>query len=444
MRVSPLWVTQRVGWLVCLTVVAERPTEKGTTVMAVKKLILKATIARRLPDPNFSEPGNNFEHWVGFIRAQDLVPDVSYGPNARKPNTRRSLYQKVQNSLRNIDCEANTFHLKNNGITINAKSVRKGREGYRDIDGQKYGFIELEVHLPDEEAHGILNGGHTYEIAVKELEAGNIPPRQHIPFFIRTGVPDAWLPEIAGGLNTSLQVQDMSLDDLAGAFEWIKDELKGMPYYDKIAWSENDPGVFDARDIVSIIGCFDIEGYPNKDPECPVECYEKKSKVLDAFRNDAETNNGKRFKKLRPILKDILKLYDMIAAEFPEIHNKANKGKSGALGICDHRNGKPYEFVFSGKKGKTRLMTGALYPLLGAFRWMVELDAKSGTYFWRGGFKAVEQRWQATAQQLIRTTLEKARETNNSPNAMGKSRTHWGTLHQTVGFADLMQNQRTS
>lgn len=410
--------------------------------MSVTNIVLKASIARRLPDPNFGA-SHGIEHWVAFVRAQDLVPDISYGPNARQPNTRRTLYQKVQNSLRNVECEADTFHLKNNGITINAKSVRKGREGFRMIEGHRHSYIELEVSLPNDDVHGILNGGHTYQIIVNDLKDGKIPPHQHVPVFIRTQVPDAWLPEIAGGLNTSLQVQDMSLDDLAGAFEWLKAELKKEPYFSAIAWSENDPGTFDARDIISIIGLFDIEGYPNSKPDCPVECYEKKSKVLDAFRDDTETKGGKRFKKLQPIVKDILKLYDTVALEFSQIHNSTG-GKAGALGICDHRSGKPYEFLFAQKKGKTRLSSGALYPLLGAFRWMVEEDPKSGLYTWRGGFKAVEGRWKDTAKQLIAKTLEKAKETGNNPNAIGKSRSHWSSLHQTVAFEDLMKLRSAS
>lgn len=412
--------------------------------MSVTKITIKATIARRLPDPNFFE-SHKIEHWAGFVRAADLMPDVSFGPNARSPNTRRSVYKKVEESLRNMDCEVDTFHLKNNGITFNAKSVRKGAEKTRTIDGVRQHYVELDVYLPDPEIHGILNGGHTYALALSQIgkEGIGIPPRQHIPFFIRTNVPDEWLPEIAGGLNTSLQVQDMSLDDLANHFEWIKEELEDEEYFKKIAWSENDAGTFDARDIISLMGCFDIEGYPNDKQDVPIETYEKKSKVLDAFRRDAETSKGKRFRRLRPILKDILTLHDLISMEFSEIHNKLNKGKAGALGICDHRDKdqKPHSFAFINKAGKTRLSAGALYPLLGAFRWMVE-ETPKGEYRWRGGFAAVEKRWRDTAQQLIRTTLDKARETGNNPNAIGKSRTHWAGLHQTVAFADLLHNRK--
>ena len=69
------------------------------------------------------------------------------------------------------------------------------------------------------------------------------------------------MPEIAGGLNTSVQVQDMSLDNLEGLFEWIKDELKSEPYFERIAWKENQPGEFDARDIVSLLTKLNIYSF---------------------------------------------------------------------------------------------------------------------------------------------------------------------------------------
>ena len=411
--------------------------------MTVQKLKLLATIVRRLPDPVFFH-SHGIQHWQGFIRAADLIPDISFGPNARTPNTRKAVYKSVAESLSNTDCIENTFHLKNLGIVFNAKSVRSVREGKRKIGKENVGFVELEVMLPDFEMHGILNGGHTYTIAINAIEKGDIPLHQHVPFSIRTGVPNDWLPEIAGGMNTAMQVQDMSLDDLAGAFEWIKEELAGTPYYEKINWSENDKGVYDARDIVSVLACLDIETYPNKRQSkgVPISAYEKKSLVLDDFRKDFASNKGVRYRKLRPILKDALVLFDLISYEFKKTHNKGDgdkRGRAGALAICDYREApkKPYEFIFLGKNADTRLQTGALYPLFGAFRWMVEAKPNDNNYRWRGGFANVKKRWEQAGPDLVRKTVEKAKETNLNANAIGKSRTHWENLHQTVGWYDL-------
>ena len=268
--------------------------------MTIQTLVLRPVFSRRIPDPVF-QTNPAIHHHIFYAPAHTLMPDVSYGPNARKPNTRKQVYKRVDDSLQNVDCLENTFHLKNLGIVINASAVRRVREDQYLID------------LPDPEVHGVLNGGHTLDLIVKRISDGTIEMGQFIKVEVRTGVPAEWLAEIAGGLNTTLQVDDMSLDDLKGAFEWIKEELRGETYFKDIAWSENDPGAYDARDLVSLLTCFDIERYPNEQSGShPIEAYEKKSKALDVFRDDFEQNHGNEFVKLRPILKDILRLHDMI------------------------------------------------------------------------------------------------------------------------------------
>ena len=118
---------------------------------------------------------------------------------------------------------------------------------------------------------GIVDGGHTYSLITKEdREPDALPEAQYVKFEIVTHIPEDWIPEIAGGLNTSVQVQPMSLDALAHRFDWIKEELGKEPYYKQIAWRENEPGEFDARDIVSLLTCFSIALFPNVRDEQPV------------------------------------------------------------------------------------------------------------------------------------------------------------------------------
>jgi hypothetical protein len=379
-----------------------------------------------MPDPVF-QTNPSIVHHIFWVPAHSLVDSLSYGPNARSPNIRKHVYRKVDDSLMNVDCLENTFHLKNIGISINAQAVTK------------VGDDKFVVELPDSEYHGVLNGGHTLDLIARRIKDGSIPPNQHVKVEVRTGIPNEWLAEIAGGLNTALQVEDMSLDDLKGAFEWIKEDLGTEPYYGAIAWSENDKGEYDARDLVSLLTCFHIGLYPNDKAVHPVEAYEKKSKALDQFRRDFEENGGVEFRKLRPILKDILKLHDLIQIDFAPVHVK-NGGKARSLKIMDKKpeDGKQsFSFTFIGKQSKESLQTGALYPMLAAFRWMVEEDA-SGNYCWRGGFDNVLKRWKETAPDLVRKTFERSKELGGNSNAIGKSRTHWDTLHQTVAFRDLM------
>src|ERR1700722_10778618 len=133
----------------------------------VKTLVLPPAFARRIPDPVFhTDP--TITHHIFYVPAHTLVPNISYGPNARKPNPRKQIYQRVDNSLQNIDCQPNTFHLKNLGIVLNAAAVKRARDD------------EYLVELPDDDQHGVLNGGHTLELIVKRVVDGSIEKGQFV------------------------------------------------------------------------------------------------------------------------------------------------------------------------------------------------------------------------------------------------------------------------
>jgi hypothetical protein len=176
-----------------------------------------------------------------------------------------------------------------------------------------------------------------------------------------------------------------------------------------------------------------LEGYPAFSEVILEE------QLAPRFKKDYEGLDGEGFKKLRAIVKDILTLHDVIQSEFAPVHVKGG-GKARSLKIMDKKpeDGKQvFHFTFTGHQSKERLQTGALYPILAAFRWMVREDADS-TYRWRGGFENVLKRWRETAPDLVRKTYERSKELGGNSNAIGKSRTHWDTLHQTVAFRDLM------
>lgn len=51
-------------------------------------------------------------------------------------------------------------------------------------------------------------------------------------------------------------------------------------------------------------------------------------------------------------------------------HNAAG-GKGGKLAFVEARKRGQFEFVFIGKQSKYRVIGGALFPMIAAFRWLV-------------------------------------------------------------------------
>lgn len=411
------------------------------------QITFRPRFARRIPDPVFEISHHMVRH-VLFCSARSVPLGLPLDPNARIPNISRRVYREVERSLLNEEVEPGTFHLKHKGITIVARSVeRKSEDEY---------VVTMDA------GDGILDGGHTYKLLENHLKIGDLPDEQYVKFEILTNVPAEWIAEIAGGLNTSVQVQPMSLDTLAGKFDWVKDILKGEPYYSDIAWRENDPGEYDARDLVSIMTCFNIGLFPNDKDEHPVMAYSRKSTALQNYEKKPET-----YERLRPILKDILYLHDIIRRDARDYHNDQG-GRAGKLAFVEKRKRGEYEFPFA--KGETsafpvmtgtqfrfrpippsgketsefRLMTAALYPILAAFRWMVEDEPDTGDFRWRGGFDGVLKLWESTAAELMKLTVQASTELGRNPNALGKSRNLWGNLHKTVAMRNLMAQAAAS
>ena len=378
---------------------------------------------RRIPDPNFKKTLGAERH-LFLMPVSGLPAGLPFDPNARRPNIRKRVYSDVLKSLKNEDGEPGTFHLKNKGITIIAESVRsRGEDEYT---------VKLRKGV-----HGIVDGGHTYKLIRDNVDA--LPDNQYVLVEVRVGIPDKWVPEIAGGLNTSVQVQDMSLDNLAGDFDWLKRIISHENYHDRIAWSENDPGEFDARDLIALLMAFNIDLYPNDHDDHPVSAYEKKSMALKAF-----DENPRSFKALKPIVKDILVLHDTIAKEARDIWNNETSGNGGALAFMEKRKSGTWEFIFSGETSEYRLYDGALYPMLAAFRWHLKKNTRTGLVSWRGGFASVVAAWRSVATELVRATLNQSNELGRNPNAIGKSRNHWANLHARVAKFDLIARQKVA
>lgn len=388
--------------------------------------VFKPTLARRIPDPVFKKQFDTERH-IFVMNVKDMPLNICTDPNARQPNINKMVYKTVEKSLLNLqdNSEPNTFHLKNKGITIIAESVEQfGDNSYKVILGSN---------------HGIVDGGHTYKLISDNIDNPKLPENQYVNVEIRTGIRPEWIQDISGGLNTGVQVQAMSLDNLSGLFEEIKSELRKHGLADKIAWSENDEGDFNARDIISLMLCFNIELYSNADKTHPVEAYTSKASVLNKF----ESQTGS-FNRMKSILKDILDLHDEISSTAGEIWNEGGgkngiNGKAGRLAWMEYKSPdkKPFKYSFNGQESKFKLTNGALYPILASFRWYVQYASDKQTMEWKIPFSQVKAAWKSVAMQQLRATAEVCDELGNNPNALGKSKSNWGNLHNIVISHDL-------
>jgi len=394
---------------------------------------LRVAEARRIKHPIFQ----SIEKHYFLVCAKDVPGGIRTDANARDPEgLNRRVYREVHESLMGRDATPGTFDLMNKGIVCLAQSVRR-------IDDHNY---EIEIR----DGQGIVDGGHTYKIVCDAQTDPSIPDEQFVEFQVRTGVDDRLITDISRGLNTGMQVKDHSIANLAGKFDWIKDELSDEPYFDRIAWKESDSGDYDIRDIICVLEAMNVFDFPNHDSVHPIAAYEKWSVPTKKFADDFDACEGdltkSKYAKLRPILKDALELFDIVRREFRDVYNAADLGNAGALDIMEEARGKTkaFDFPFAGlEPAPYRLTKGALYPIFAAFRNAVRVSP-DGNAAWAGSFDAVKGLWKSVAPELAKQTKQAIKDYGHKPDVIGKNRGHWTNMHQTVELHILRQRMRDS
>lgn len=393
---------------------------------------IRAHEARRIHDPNYPDA---VEH-IFTVKVGDL-PKLPLGANPREQNTNKQVYRDVAASLLNEDGAENAFLGKNLGIYACAQDVDKVGE-----DEYTLRFGEGDSVLDG--LDGILNGGHTAQIiwdnqeAIEERRDEGRTIDQYVRLYVRQGYPRTVLAEMAGTLNTTVQVQEFSLAEHQDMFEWIHKSIAGKPYEDQIAFKENVNAPFYVTDVLSMLALFDTVEYPNDGGAHPTGAYREKSQILKRYRKERG-----QFERLEPILNDILVLHDIIASEGANKYNEyyrtdptRKKGRAGSLEWVETRARGEFKFPFLDTTGDRRLNRAAIYPALAAFRWMVEDNG--GKAKWKGGFTAVRKTWDKAGPEMMKMTQDTSIENARKTLAIGKSATHYNALHSAVAKYQLM------
>jgi len=398
----------------------KRRTNKMISIKNLEKTAIKAEYSRHYPDPLNQNPEGDplhIEHHVLLSRAVDVPKGISKAPNPRAQKTDRGIYKDVRKSL--DDADDLSFHLKNKGITLLAHHVDYSPD-------KKIATVYLG------QGDGIADGAHTYQIILEAQDAGTCPEGQYVKFEVLTGIPQGIGPDITGGLNTAVQVDDASLLNLKQEFDWVKEILKKTKFGDRISYMQNEDLAYDIREILGIMTLFNVKKFPYKDGKHPKEAYVSKSKCLDLYVEDPDS-----FKMLKPILIDILFLHDYIHVQSRELWNKKTGGRAGGMtGLFTPKKSRSnYPLVFMGIETEQKLYDGALYPMLGAMRFLVEQKPGENVYSWKlKSFNEVKSFFDEVAPDLVATTYKTSLIYGRKPNPIGKDENHWDNMYKTVAI----------
>lgn len=369
---------------------------------------------KKIEDPM----GLGTNKYLFYANVSDVPEHIPMATNPREQKLTSGVAQAIEDSLKSND---GFFHLKNRGIVLSAKKVQY------DV---KRSLVTIDFE--DDLLHGNIDGGHTYKIICEHKQD---KLEQIVQFEVMTGVEDI-IEALARARNTSVQVDEKSLAELANKFDPIKDCIKSLPFLNRIAFKQNQIEVddnnkklkmIDTREIVAILSIFNIHLFDEQTH--PIKAYSSKAVLLKQYLEDDTPESYRRFSD---IAVDIFELYETIETEFPNAYNNAG-GRYGRKKYSGYKG--EGEVVakskFWQKPLNYKVPDGIMYPLLAAFRALVIYNAKTDRYEWYNG-KRPKDLWDDVKESLSQSIMNFSNSIGDNPNTIGKDNNIWNLIYLIV------------
>jgi hypothetical protein len=389
-------------------------------------VVLHAQFARRIPAPPDApvELASVETHYFR-VKAAEIPPGIPDDANPREPNLNRQVYKGVRASLGGAEGEG-SFHLKHGGIVLVAEKVERLTEPEDRQDHYRLWFN------PDVK-QGIANGNHSYQLLLEAQEADAIPENQYVEIKVHTGVPAHVVPDLAEGLNTSMQVREESLADLRNQFNWLKTSL-APPGEKAVSWHEGDEGEYDVREVIALLMALDPTRYPLEDPVGIENTYARLSSVFKSYLNDPD-----KVERFAPIAREAMELYEYIRYSATTLW----KGRFRSTVIADRKKNTFFSFPFlpdakgNPRKSDARLTKAAAIPCFAAFRALVYVPDE-GPVAWRYPFEDIKSLWDEHGTEVMREVHEAVtKQHGNNTHYAGRSLMLYRATTKTLELADL-------
>ncbi|MCL2798268.1 MAG: AIPR family protein [Firmicutes bacterium] len=409
----------------------------------MEKLNLKIPVKSFKRFENPYNPKDTPAKYQFFMNTLDVPRELEnwldVNPREQKLNT--DVARAILESLNSFD---DNFHLLNRGLLIAADEI--------SYDNQS---CTINLVLSDIGKHGIVDGGHTFR---QILASQNSPKNQALKFVqceVITNV--SHIESLAEARNTSVAVDDKSMEELKGSFDSLKSILDTIiidddKFLDRVAfkqnefWSEKKANVIDVREVIAILNMFNPYLYNPRESSHPIQSYTGKEVSLARFikldgNGNKEGNKDFRdmvIKQMAPIIPDIFKLWDKIEREFPEV-SRDLKRRYGSKPYSNHNNPNAKKIsLFSNYLLEYTIPRGIMYPVVGAFRALIKVDDTTGMLSW--GEIDPFSAWDEKKEFIVNTILDSSEKNfSNSPERIGKASILWDSLYYQIMFLAMQK-----
>lgn len=313
--------------------------------------------------------GHDYRIWNVFIDVNGLNDEtIPINANVRKPALGSVATDAIESTLASSKRSAR-FWAYNGGLVILASGAKIAN---------KRGHTGLQLTIPPR--YGLVNGGHT-QLAIKHALEGHAPTNSWIRVEVIVGeFTNDEIADIAEARNTSRNVRDMSIAWKKGKFDSLQRSLP-QEVEQRIDWTENlresedDEATCNAEKLIQLLMLFDTDFSVDNPPK------EYASSLGRPFNQWSD--NTRAYRYLNAAAARILELHDNIKATFHQTPATPGllKCKWGGKPVFPEvRNRRTpfysYEVV-------RRMDDGVLFPLLSAFRVLLEVDSPRHRVRWR-------------------------------------------------------------
>ena len=307
---------------------------------------------------------------------------------------------------------------------------------------------KVYVTLTNNDSTGLADGATTDAVIAKLQRKARTDPllraqlakaRFHVE--IIEGLDErALLSRIVLGRNTSRQVKSWTIADFNGVFDWLKDllEREDGPFRGRVGYEENSGNAVKILHIISYLTCFHPvynEHLTDGGQRAPTAAYCSAGIMDKRFADDTWAPG---YKALKPVAEDILKLHDHLHINFHVAYDRwvaQSEGKQGKLGgrscIESHLKDGGIELPLTRGTALYGVPDGLIYPLLASFRALLKFRVYGGELRaeWKTQPRAV---FDVYGSALMCRLMEQLKFFNGNPNAVGKSRLVYASLHDQM------------
>ena len=374
---------------------------------------------KKMDNPVSDLTKDGSKKYVCYVRLQDVQEKFDDWMNTN-PRDQKLTTNVAKEIAKSIESGCKNFHEKNRGIVMSVDKFAYDNK-----------TETVKVTLSDPEIHGNIDGGHTLRIILTKQRNNELLFEQYVFFEFFTGISSP--VELAEARNQSVQVDQRSIEELNRSFEPIKDALKNEDFYNRIAFKQNEhageKNVIDVREIIAIMNMFNQSLYPKNGETQPIQSYTGKEASLNRFLR-LKDSRDQVVKNMTPIIPEIFAIWEMVETNFADKGNTVNRmyRRKKMAKYVDENTVVGFS-VFGNKPMNYVLPKGLTFPIVAAFRALVDVDKSTQKYRWT---MPPEQVWEKLGGKLINIVLTSAEDLSDSPDAVAKSPNTWDLLYKEI------------